>query len=206
MKRRSAFLVVDVQIDFCMGGSLAVPGSDAIIPVINRYIEIFRSAGVPVFATRDWHPPVTRHFRQFGGLWPPHCVAGSVGARFHPGLKLPGDAVVVSKGIDPDRDDYSTFQAVLESGEPLRDHLVNLGVTKLYICGLATDYCVRETSLDALKAGLSVTVLADAVRGVDIHACDSERALTEIAGLGGNMADMAAIEEEFRAARGSRND
>jgi nicotinamidase/pyrazinamidase len=206
MNRQSALLVVDVQIDFCMGGSLAVPASDAIIPVINRYIEIFRSVGVPVFATRDWHPPVTRHFREFGGLWPPHCVAGSAGARFHPGLKLPEDVVVVSKGMNPDRDDYSTFQAALESGEPLRDHLADMGVTKLYICGLATDYCVRETSLDALKAGLSVIVLADAVKGVDIHAGDSDRALAEIARLGGKIADMAAIEEEFRVYRVTRND
>ena len=154
MDKQSALVVVDVQIDFCPGGSLAVPGGDAIIPVINRYIEIFRTKGIPVFATRDWHPPVTRHFREFGGLWPPHCVQGSVGARFHPALKLPDDVIVVSKGMDPGRDDYSSFRATLETGSSLQEYLRNAGVTKLYICGLATDYCVRETSLDALGAGL----------------------------------------------------
>jgi nicotinamidase/pyrazinamidase len=196
MDTRSALLVVDVQIDFCPGGSLAVPGGDAIIPVINRYIEIFRSQGLPIFVTRDWHPPVTRHFREFGGLWPPHCVQGSVGALFHPGLKLPGDVIVVSKGMEPDRDDYSSFQATLETGLPLREYFRNAGVTKLYICGLATDYCVRDTCLDALGAGLSVTVLQDAVKGVEIKAGDSARALEEITRRGGELADLAAIEKE----------
>jgi nicotinamidase/pyrazinamidase len=196
MDRRSALLVVDMQIDFCPGGSLAVPGGDAIIPVINRYIELFRSRGLPVIATRDWHHPVTRHFREFGGLWPPHCVQGSAGALFHPELRLPGDVVVVSKGMDPARDDYSSFRATLETGLTLREHLENAGVTKLYLCGLATDYCVRDTSLDALKAGLGVTVLQDAVRGVDLEAGDSARALEEITRMGGKLADLAAIEKE----------
>ena len=185
-----------MQIDFCPGGSLAVPGGDAIIPVINRYIEIFRSRGIPVFATRDWHPPVTRHFREFGGLWPPHCVQGSVGARFHPALKLPDDVIVVSKGMDPGSDDYSSFRATLETGSSLQEYLGKAGVTKLYICGLATDYCVRETSLDALKAGLSVIVLKDAVKGVDLKAGDSARALKEITRGGARLADLAAIEKE----------
>jgi nicotinamidase/pyrazinamidase len=196
MARRAALIVVDVQIDFCPGGSLAVPGGDAIIPVINRYIEIFRSQGLPIFATRDWHPPVTRHFREFGGLWPPHSVQGSIGALFHPGLKLPGDVIVVSKGMEPGSDDYSSFQATLDTGLPLQEYLRNAEVTKLYICGLATDYCVRDTCLDALGAGLAVTVLQDAVKGVDLNAGDSVRALEEIARMGGKLADLAAIEKE----------
>lgn len=196
MDKQSALVVVDVQIDFCPGGSLAVPGGDAIIPVINRYIEIFRTKGVPVFASRDWHPPVTGHFREFGGLWPPHCIQGSVGGRFHPALKLSGDVVVVSKGMDPGRDDYSAFQATMETGLTLREYLRNADVTKLYICGLATDYCVRETSLDALKAGLAVTVLTDAIKGVDLNAGDSTRALEEITRAGGRLADMATFGQE----------
>jgi nicotinamidase/pyrazinamidase len=194
MNERSALLVVDVQIDFCPGGSLAVPGGDAAVPVINRYIELFRARGIPVIASRDWHPPVTRHFRKFGGLWPPHCVQGSRGAQFHPGLNLPDDVIVVSKGMDPERDDYSALQAELEGGTPLKGHLAATGVENLYVCGLATDYCVRETSLDALAAGLSVTVLQDACRGVDLAKGDSDRALKEIAERGGKMADLAAIE------------
>ena len=198
MLKHSALLVVDMQIDFCPGGSLAVPGGDAIIPVINRYIEIFRAQGVPVIATRDWHPPVTSHFREFGGLWPSHCVQESEGARFHPALKLPEDVIIVSKGMDPSRDDYSSFRAILETGGFLQDLLKEKGVTKLFICGLATDYCVRETSLDALHAGLAVTVLKDAVRGVDLKADDSARALEEITTAGAVLADLARIEKKFR--------
>jgi nicotinamidase/pyrazinamidase len=197
MNERSALVVVDVQIDFCPGGNLAVPGGDAIVPVINRYAEMFRAKGVTIVASRDWHPAVTRHFREFGGLWPPHCVQGSRGARFHPLLKLPDDVIVVSKGMVPDRDDYSALQARLVSGISLKEHLSATGVKNLYICGLATDYCVRETSLDALAAGFSVTVLQDACRGVDLKKGDSARALEEFAGKGGKLADLAAIEKEL---------
>ena len=198
MNRHVALIIVDVQIDFCPGGSLAVPGGDAIIPVINRYIKIFRSRGLPVFATRDWHPPVTSHFRESGGLWPPHCVQGSVGARFHPSLKLPDDVIIVSKGMDPESDDYSSFQATLETGSPLQEYLRNAGVTKLFICGLATDYCVRATSIDALEAGLEVTVLKDAIKGVDINAGDSARALEEITKAGALLSDLAGFEKKPR--------
>ena len=203
MDNKSALLIVDMQIDFCPGGSLAVPEGDSIIPVINRYVALFSTNRLPVIATRDLHPPVTRHFRQFGGIWPSHCVQGRVGAGFHPDLKLPDQVVIASKGMAPDSDSYSSFESVLESGQPLRDHLAILGVTTLYICGLATDYCVKKTSLDALEAGFSVIILADAVKGVDIHAGDADRALVEIAGQGGGMSDVAAIEEEFRACRGT---
>lgn len=198
MIKHSVLLVVDMQVDFCPGGSLAVPGGDAIIPVINRYIEIFRAHGVPVIVTRDWHPPVTSHFREFGGLWPSHCVQESAGAQFHPALKLPEDVIIVSKGMDPSRDDYSSFRAILKTGGFLQDLLKEKGMTKLFICGLATDYCVRETSLDALHAGLAVTVLKDAVRGVDLEAGDSARALEEITTAGAVLADLAGIEKEFR--------
>lgn len=199
MEERTALMVVDMQVDFCPGGSLAVAGGDEIIPVINRYIELFHTRGIPIFATRDWHPPVTTHFRQYGGLWPPHCVQGSEGARFHPRLKLPDDVTVVSKGMDPSRDDYSSFQASLESGLPLDQHFRDAGVTHIYICGLATDYCVRYTSLDAIQAGFKVTVLTDAVKGVDLEPGDSERALEEIAKAGAEMAELAAVEKKFKA-------
>jgi nicotinamidase/pyrazinamidase len=200
MNERSALLVVDVQIDFCPGGSLAVPGGDAAVPVINRYIELFRSLGHPVIASRDWHPPVTKHFREFGGIWPPHCIQGSRGASFHPRLALPDGALVVSKGMDPEQDDYSALDARLETGTTLKDHLAAGGVKNLYVCGLATDYCVRETSLDALATGFTVTVLQDACKGVNLKKGDSARALEEIAGEGGKLADFASVERELGAA------
>ncbi|MCM2358904.1 MAG: bifunctional nicotinamidase/pyrazinamidase [Geobacteraceae bacterium] len=199
MAEGAAFLIVDVQVDFCPGGSLAVPGGDTIIPVINRYIELFRKKGIPVFASRDWHPVVTSHFVQYGGLWPPHCVQGSEGARFHPLLRLPADVTVVSKGMDPDKDDYSAFHAVTEQGEPLPEKLRELGIARLYLCGLATDYCVRASALEGVKQGLAVTVLKDAVKGVNLKPGDSSRALKEIVKAGGELADLAEIEEKFRA-------
>ena len=194
MTARAVLIVVDVQLDFCPGGSLAVPGGDTIIPVINRYMELFRARALPVVATRDWHPPVTGHFRPFGGLWPPHCVQGTPGARFHPDLRLPDDVIVVSKGTDPHRDDYSPFHAVMASGLTFSEYLQQSGTAHLFICGLATDYCVRETALDGLKGDFTVTVLRDAVKGVDLHPGDSSRALEEIAAAGGEIVDLPALE------------
>jgi nicotinamidase/pyrazinamidase len=191
MTERGVLIVVDLQVDFCPGGSLAVPEGDTIVPVINRYIELFRGKGLPIVASRDWHPPVTAHFRQFGGLWPPHCIQESAGARFHPDLRLPEDVIVVSKGIDPDKDDYSALRAALPSGLPFADYLQQTGVTHLYICGLATDYCVKMTAVDALLAHYRVTVLIDAVKGVDLEPGDAARALEEIAAAGGELADLA---------------
>ena len=116
MSRRPALLVVDVQNDFCPGGALGVPEGDRIIPRINRTIKLFVRRGLPVLATRDWHPRVTRHFKEFGGAWPPHCVQGTKGARFHAKLTLPEGAVILSKGMDPDQDSDSGFQALSLQG------------------------------------------------------------------------------------------
>jgi nicotinamidase/pyrazinamidase len=199
MEKNAALLIVDVQIDFCPGGSLAIPEGDTIIPVINRYIELFCMNGLPVIASRDWHPPETSHFRQFGGLWPPHCVQGSEGARFHPLLKLPADATIISKGMDPEKDDYSAFHAVTDTGATLPDLLDELGAERVYIGGLATDYCVRESALEGMKQGFSVTVLKDAVKGVDLKPGDCARALKEIVKAGAELADLPAIEKRFKA-------
>ena len=197
MSERAALLVVDLQNDFCPGGSLGVPYGDLIIPVVNRYLEILGRLRIPVFATRDWHPAETVHFNVYGGLWPPHCIQGTDGARFRPDLRLPDSAVVVSKGMDPTRDEYSAFNAVTDDGRPLCDHLRELGVTRLFICGLATDYCVRQSSLDALAAGYRVTVLLDAVKGVDLAPGDSERALQEIVAAGAECAVIDEIAERY---------
>ena len=178
----SALLIVDVQNDFCPGGALAVPDGDRVIPVLNRAIERFSEAGLPVFASRDWHPPDTKHFKTRGGPWPPHCVAGTPGAAFHPDLRLPPGATVVSKGQDRNDDGYSAFEATTDDGRTLADDLRERGVTDLYVGGLTTDYCVRATALDARAAGFRVTVLADAVAGIDED--DSRRALDEIRAAG----------------------
>jgi nicotinamidase/pyrazinamidase len=181
---RDALVVVDLQNDFCPGGALAVRDGDAIVPVVNRYLERFASAGAPVFLTRDWHPPVTTHFQAYGGVWPPHCVQGTRGAEFHPGLKPPAGAEIVSKGMDPTRDSYSAFQAEDSAGQPFPTVLTSRGVRRLYVGGLATDYCVRASVLDALNAGFEVVVLSDAIGAVDLKPGDGARAMEEMRNAG----------------------
>ena len=179
-----ALIVVDVQNDFCPGGALAVPEGDAVIPVLNEYMSRASDAGIPIFASRDWHPQVTRHFAAQGGPWPPHCVQQTRGAEFHPDLRLPAGTVVVSKGMSAEDQGYSALEAVLPDGQPLVDALHADGVTHLYVGGLATDYCVRATVLDALKEGFTTSVLVDASRPVDVQPGDGERALNEMLAAG----------------------
>ncbi len=193
MEKGAALLIVDVQNDFCPGGALGVSGGDRIIPLINRYIEILRERGALVIASRDWHPRVTRHFKEFGGIWPAHCVAGTKGAVFRGDLRLPHGCLVFSKGTDPDRDDYSALSARNGGGVLLADYLRGEGIGRLYICGLATDYCVRQTALDGMKQGLEVVVLCDAVAGVDLKPGDSQRALTEMNNAGALLADIDEV-------------
>jgi nicotinamidase/pyrazinamidase len=181
---RDALVIVDVQNDFCPGGALAVPGGDAVVPVLNRYAARFRERGAPVFASRDWHPPRTRHFKDFGGVWPPHCVQETCGAAFHPELQLPEGTEVVSKGMDPEQDAYSVFQAETADGMPFAAALGERGVQRLFVGGLATDYCVKATVLDALKEGFEVVLLADAVGAVDVTPGDGERALAAMQAAG----------------------
>ena len=183
-----ALVVVDLQNDFCPGGALGVRGGDAIVPVVNRCLERFDRAGAPVFLTRDWHPPVTRHFQAYGGVWPPHCVEGTPGAAFHPRLVAPAGAVVVSKGMNPEEDAYSGFQAEDRSGRRLPALLAERGVRRLYVGGLATDYCVRATALDALREGFEVVVLTDAIGAVDLEPGDGARAIEEIREAGARFA------------------
>lgn len=195
MGKDVALLIVDVQNDFCPGGALGVSGGDEIIPLINRYIDLLKGRGAAILASRDWHPHVTRHFKEFGGIWPAHCEAESPGAMFRAGLRLPPDCLVFSKGTDPERDDYSALSARNAGGIALSGYLRKEGISRLYVCGLATDYCVRQTALDGLREGFIVTVLADAVRGVDLTPGDSERALAEIKAAGALMADIVKIEQ-----------
>jgi nicotinamidase/pyrazinamidase len=180
MEKGSALLIEDVQNDFCSGGALTVPGGDEVVPVLNRYIDMFLGQGLPVFASRDWHPAESSHFSDYGGIWPVHCVQGSDGARFHPELNLPDAVVVISKGMDPAEDGYSSFEAFSDEGKGFSESLEERGVRHLFVGGLATDYCVRNTVLEALKKGFSVTLLIDAVRGVDLKPGDSESAIREM--------------------------
>jgi len=187
MGQRAALLVVDVQNDFCPGGALGVPQGDAIIPRTNRTIALFQRRSLPVIFTRDWHPKVTKHFKEFGGAWPPHCIQGTKGARFHSDLEIPKGAIVLSKGMDPEVDSYSGFQAFTENGRDLESALHELGVDELFICGLATDYCVRATTLDGLRRGMTVRVLRDAIRGVEVKPGDSEMAVKEMRANGAHL-------------------
>lgn len=184
MTKDSALLLVDVQNDFCPGGALPVPDGDKVVEPLNRIASSFAAAGLTVVASRDWHPPVTRHFSEYGGAWPPHCVKDSPGARFHPDLHLPEGTLFVSKGNDPDSDSYSSFDGVSADGSSLGEILAGLQVKHLYVGGLATDYCVRSSALDAKKAGFEVTLLTDAIAGVNIVAGDSEEALEEMGRAG----------------------
>jgi len=174
-----ALIVVDVQCDFLPGGALGVAGGDGVLPPLNRYIARFDECGLPVIFTRDWHPPDHCSFRPAGGPWPPHCIAGSAGAAFAPGLDVPPAAHIVSKAVTPEADAYSGFQ-----GTGLEALLRALGCRRLFVGGLATDYCVRATVLDALAAGFSTVLLADAVRAVDAHPGDGKRAEEEMAAAG----------------------
>lgn len=183
----SALLVVDVQKDFCPGGALAVPDGDRVVPALNRYIADAVASGWAVYASRDWHPPVTGHFQAYGGQWPVHCVQGSDGARFHPDLQLPLAAIVISKGQAPDRPGYSALEGVTPDGRLLLDDLRDRGIDHLYVGGLATDYCVRASVVDARRAGLHVTVLGDAIAGVEVNPGDSARALQEMAEAGARL-------------------
>lgn len=175
LKAGDALLVIDVQVDFLPGGNLAVSRGDEVVPVLNAYIERFRSRGLPVVATRDWHPPDHCSFRAQGGPWPPHCVAGSPGAGFAPGLALPDDVILIYKDTMPHEDDYSVF---VNTG--LDAILRRAGVGRVFAGGLATDYCVRYSVLNAQKLGYQTVLLMDAIHAVEVHAGDGERAIAEM--------------------------
>lgn len=195
MEKGSALLIEDVQNDFCAGGSLAVPGGDEVVPVLNLYIELFRKEGLPVLASRDWHPEDSHHFREGGGIWPMHCVQGSLGARFHPDLRLPEEVIVISKGMEIAEDGFSSFDGVTVDGTDFLGCLRQMGIGHLYVGGLATDYCVKYTVLDALQRGFEVTLLLDAVRGVDIMPGDSEAAIREMVMAGAVTACLENLEK-----------
>jgi nicotinamidase/pyrazinamidase len=186
-----ALIVVDVQSDFCPGGALPIERGDEVVPVLNRWIHAAEDARIPIFASRDWHPPHHLSFTESGGEWPVHCVQDSAGARFHPGLELPDSAIVVTKGIRADRDQYSAFD---DTGLALE--LRKRGVRRVWIGGLAQDVCIRATVLDARRQGLDTIVIADATRPVT--RAGGERANDEMrqAGAGFDTTDTTHSEKE----------
>ncbi len=186
LKTGDALVVVDVQNDFCPGGALAVPDGDAIVPILNGWIEAAQAVGIPVVASRDWHPRDHCSFADRGGPWPRHCVRETPGAAFHPDLDLPRDAIIVSKGRDRERDNYSAFD---DTG--LADRLHGLGVHRLFVGGLAQDVCVRATVLDACEAGFETHLIRNATRAVDVSPGDGDRALEAMRAAGARIDDAA---------------
>lgn len=170
-----ALLVVDMQRDFLPGGSLAVPRADEIVGPINAYLAAFDERDLPIFLSRDWHPDGHSSFREYGGPWPSHCVQGTAGAKWAVGLQLPDSARIVSKATDRAADAYSAF-----AGTSLLTLLKAACVRRVFVAGVATDYCVHATVLGARAFGFDVVVLLDAVRGVNREAGDESRALREM--------------------------
>lgn len=182
--RKRALIVVDVQNDFCPGGTLAVAQGNEVVAPLNALIDEFLENGEPVYESRDWHPPQTKHFEAYGGTWPVHCVQNTKGAEFHPQLRQDPRIIVVSKGLG-DTDCYSAFDET-----DLTSQLKQQGVEEVWVGGLATDYCVKNTVLDALKNGFEVKAIENAMRAVEVNPGDGERALQQMLEAG---ADVVAI-------------
>ncbi len=188
LTKNDALIVVDLQRDFLASGALAVPGGDGIVAVAKTYMERFVDAGCTVFATRDWHPPAHGSFVRQGGPWPPHCVAGTAGAEFVFGPRLLSQVVVIDAGVDEQSEGYSGFE-----NTDLNDRLQTLGVTRIFVCGLATDYCVYHTVMDAVGFGYRVVVLHDAIAAVDLEPGDGKKAIDEMVRQGVGLMTMEAF-------------
>jgi len=183
-----ALLVADIQNDFLPGGALGIRGGDDIVPVLLNYIDRFHSKGLPIFLTRDWHPPNHCSFRSQGGPWPPHCIAGSPGSLPPRAFETPLSAVIIYKAIDADREAYSAFQDTA-----LGRHLKAIGVQRLFIGGLATDYCVLNTVKDARAGGYEVRLLMDGIKAVNLQPDDGPKAEQEMIRLGAVPVRLEAV-------------
>ena len=187
MRAGDALLIVDVQNDFCPGGALAVPEGDRVVPVLNQWIAEAQVKAVVIFASRDWHPPNHISFKERGGPWPPHCIQETSGAAFHPDLRLPPGAAIISKAQTPDQDSYSAF-----GGTDLAGRLRGAGVQRVWIGGLALDYCVRASALDAMRDGFEAHLIVDATRAVNVNPGDGQKALDDIRQAGGILEETTA--------------
>jgi nicotinamidase/pyrazinamidase len=185
--KKKALIVVDVQNDFCPGGSLAVAHGDEVVAPLNKLIREFLDRGEPVYKTRDWHPARTKHFAAYGGVWPVHCVQNTRGAEYHADLLDDPRINIISKGIDESADGYSGFD-----GTNLAELLREEGVEEIWVGGLATDYCVKETVLDGVRQGFEVKALADAMRAVNVNADDGTKAIAQMRHAGAEIVGDAA--------------
>ncbi len=184
IREDDALIVVDPQNDFCPGGSLAVPGGDEIFDAVNATMPKFRH----MLATQDWHPPEHRFFKAYGGPWPYHCLEGTPGAEFHPRLDRSHVQETVRKGTDPQLDGYSGF-----AGTDLGERLRRRNVQRVFIVGLATDYCVKATAVEAVEHGFPTYVLTDAIRPVELQTGDGERALRAMENAGVRLTTSGAL-------------
>lgn len=174
LTKNSALIVVDMQNDF-INGALAVPNADTIIPIVNEYIKLFEKNNLMIVFTRDWHPENHCSFKENEGIWPKHCVQNTYGAEFHKDLYMPTNKYIISKAFLPDLEAYSAFEKT-----ELDDLLKKNNIDTVFVCGLATDYCVKQTVLSALKLGYKTYLLVDAIKGVDLNNFDSEKAINEM--------------------------
>ena len=185
-----ALIIADIQNDFLPGGALPVDQGEQIIPVLNEYAKMFNKTDAKLVASRDWHPPKHISFTAQGGPWPPHCVQETEGAKFSPDLKLPKSTTIVSKATDSGKEAYSVFD-----GTDLGEQLKSWGVTRIFIGGLATDYCVVNSVIDAHKMGFDVVVLVDATRGINIKPSDVDQAFETMRRNGATQLTLADFPE-----------
>jgi nicotinamidase/pyrazinamidase len=178
-----ALLITDIQKDFLPGGALPIQGGNEIIPVLNAYAKRFADANAHLFASRDWHPPNHISFKAQGGPWPPHCVQDTDGAKFSPDLKLPSICAVISKATNPEHESYSVFD-----GTSFAHELKMCEIKRLFIGGLATDYCILNTALDARKLGYETVVLMDATLGINAEQGDVDKAVEAMLKAGAQQA------------------
>ena len=183
LEQGDALLSVDMQVEFWPGGLLPLEDGLEIMPLINRWIAAAENAGIPVFASRDYHPSAHCSFEERGGPWPVHCVQGTAGAEIHPDVRLPMNAIIVDKGSDPEKEAYSAFD-----GTELAARMRERGVQRVWVCGVALDYCVRASVLDGLKEPeFEVHLILDGTRAANVQPGDGERAVGEMRAAGAQV-------------------
>ena len=187
-----ALLIVDVQNDFFPAGALPVADGDKIIPTVNQWITAAQKAHIPIFISRDWHPHNHCSFQTYGGRWPAHCVQNTQGAEFHAAINVPKNAILISKAFTRDKDAYSAFEGITPDGKKMADHLRAHNITRLWVCGLALDYCVRASAIDARALGIEVHVLLAATRPVAKET--GEKTLAELRQMQIMLDDAAEIQ------------
>ncbi len=190
LTNKDVLIITDIQKDFLPKGALPIKEGDLVIPALNEYAKMFKNAKAKIVASRDWHPKNHASFTTQGGPWPPHCVQDTEGAQFSPDLKLPQGTAIFSKATDPRKEAYSVFD-----GTGLGEELKTQGVSRIFIGGLATDYCVVNSVLDARKMGFEVVVLVDAIKGIDVNSGDVDRAFETMAKSGAKQVTLSDFPE-----------